>query len=86
MKSVQIELELPDELLQTIDETEESFESLARTALVLKLYEMGKLSSGIAGRLLGMSRVEFLTVLGQHNISFFDPDMVNHLDEEAGYS
>ena len=86
MKSVQVEIEFPDELLEVLNETEESFESLARTAMVLKLYEMGKLSSGTAGKVLGIPRREFLDLLGQHDISFFDDDMVKHLDEEAGHS
>ena len=86
MKSVQVEIEYPDELLGLIHETEASFESLARTAMILKLYEMGKLSSGLAGKLLGISRIEFLNLLSEHKISFFDEDMVNRLDEEASYS
>ena len=39
-----------------------------REALVVRLYDLGKLSSGQAARLLGLSRWEFLDLLGRYNV------------------
>ena len=38
----------------------------------VKLYEMGKLSSGRAAQLAGLSRVEFLQSLSRYNVPVFD--------------
>ncbi len=44
-----------------------------RTAL--KLFELGKLSSGKAAELAGMSRVEFFEACGRYHVSIFNyPD------------
>jgi predicted HTH domain antitoxin len=38
-------------------------------AAAVKLFEMGKLSSGRAAQLAGMSRAEFLLALGRYQVS-----------------
>jgi predicted HTH domain antitoxin len=41
----------------------------------LKMFELGKLSSGKAAELAGMSRVEFLEACGRYRVSVFNyPD------------
>ncbi|HET9981424.1 MAG TPA: UPF0175 family protein [Ktedonobacterales bacterium] len=45
---------------------------LAREAFYVRLYQEGKISSGRAGALLGLSRSDFLDRLGRHNVSYFD--------------
>ena len=56
----------------------EEFEADARLLLALKLYESGRLSSGLAAKLAGMPRVTFLFLLGQHGLSPFgeEPDEI----------
>ncbi|WP_052276827.1 UPF0175 family protein [Microcystis panniformis] len=49
-------------------------ENLSRELKILaavKLFELDKLSSGRAAQLAGMSRVEFLTILGRYQVSPF---------------
>ena len=41
-------------------------------AAAAKLYELGKLSSGRAAELAGVSRVSFLQALGNYGVSLFD--------------
>ena len=41
-------------------------------ALALKLFETGRITSGVAARLLGINRLDFLDLLHQHGISYFD--------------
>ena len=64
----------PDELLLSLKESPEQFESEARLLLAVKLYEMGRVSSGMAARLAGLSRVAFLLGLGRFGVSCFGTD------------
>jgi len=58
MKTMQIEY--PESIPAALNLTPESFEEEARLALALKLFELGRLSSGQAAALAGMPRVTFL--------------------------
>ena len=40
-------------------------------ASALKLFDLGRISSGLAARLAGMARVEFLLLCGQYDVSIF---------------
>jgi len=73
-KRRQIEIECPDELLLALGTTFEEFEKEARFALATKLFELGRLSSGHAARLAGMSRVEFLLGLQRLGAPALDLD------------
>jgi predicted HTH domain antitoxin len=44
----------------------------------LKMFELGKISSGKASELAGMSRTEFLEACGRYRVSIF-----NYPDDEA---
>ncbi|MCM8778876.1 MAG: UPF0175 family protein [Candidatus Omnitrophica bacterium] len=57
------------------------FEQEARFILALKLYELGKLSSGKAAELAGMSRIDFLMKLGRYKVSPFQVDLDEILKE-----
>jgi len=63
-------MELPDELRLKEDEV--------KIAALAKLYELGKISSGKAARLLGISRVEFLDLLGKYKVQI-GPDTEEEL-------
>lgn len=43
------------------------------TALV-KLFEMGKVSSGMAAKVLKISRLEFVELLGKYKVSYLDTE------------
>jgi predicted HTH domain antitoxin len=47
-------------VLATLNLSPETFEQEAKTALAVKLYEMGRLTSGQAASLAGISRAAFL--------------------------
>ncbi len=55
-----ISIEYPESMLATLNLSPDTFETEARIALAMKLYEMGRLTSGQAADLAGISRVEFL--------------------------
>ena len=67
-----IQIALPDEVLISMKKTPEEFSREIRMAATAKLYELGKLSSGRAAELAGVSRVSFLQLLSKYNVSIFE--------------
>ena len=55
-----IEIEYSETIPAILNQSPEVFEQEARFALAIKLYEMGRLTSGQASRLAGVTRVRFL--------------------------
>lgn len=75
MAARQIVVNVPEKVLLAEKMDEKSF---ARELLVLaavKLYELGRLSSGRAAELAGMSRVEFLLSLGRYQVFPFEAEL-----------
>ena len=66
-----ISLEIPEEVLISLKETPETLQRELPLLAAVKLFELGKLSSGRAAQLAGMSRVEFLMLLGRYQVSPF---------------
>jgi len=58
MKTLQIEY--PESIPAALNLSSENFEKEARMALAMKLFELGRLSSGQAAALAGVPRVTFL--------------------------
>jgi predicted HTH domain antitoxin len=73
-----LEIDYPDDVLAGIDEA--ALRSLAREALFVRLYQQGLLSSGRAAALLGITRWDFLDLLGRYGVSSFDDEL--DLDDE----
>ena len=65
-------IELPVEGLPTPAELADNFADEARFLLALKLFELGRISSGKAGRLCGMGRVEFLLTASRAGVPVVD--------------
>lgn len=61
----------PPEVLWALQKEPQEFETEARLLLALKLYETGRLSTGLAAQLAGIPRMTFLFLLGQHGLSPF---------------
>jgi predicted HTH domain antitoxin len=66
MKAMQIEY--PESWAASSGSTSERFESDARMAAAMKLFEMGRLTSGQAAQLAGVSRIAFLFNCPQWNV------------------
>jgi predicted HTH domain antitoxin len=64
-------IEYPDEVLWALQQEPDEFANEARLLLALKLYETGKLSTDLAAQIVGVPRVAFFYLLGQHGLSPF---------------
>ncbi len=65
-------IEYPDAVRISLNVTPQEFAEELRRAAAAKLYEMGRLSSGRAAELAGMSRVQFLHEMGRYGVSAFN--------------
>lgn len=70
-----IQIAYPDELLNLAGLTQDQFEHLAHESVLIRLYMLGAISTGKAAEILGVSRREFLDLLGRYGVSEFDDDI-----------
>lgn len=68
MTTRQITIDVPESVLQAENIDADTFARELCVLAAVKLYELGRLSSGRAAELAGMSRVEFLNNLGRYQV------------------
>jgi predicted HTH domain antitoxin len=66
-----IRLEVPDEILRSLNMALATFAREVMTLAAVKLFELGKLSSGGAARFAGIERVKFLLALRVYQVAPF---------------
>lgn len=71
----QIVIDVPEKVLLAEKTDEVSFARELRMLAAVKLYELGRLSSGRAAELAGMSRVEFLLALSRYKVFPFQAEL-----------
>jgi len=67
--SAPLTISYPGEILWALQQEPADFEREARVLLALKLFELGRLSTGLAANLAGVPRTAFYFLLGQHGLS-----------------
>jgi predicted HTH domain antitoxin len=77
MATEELTIRYPAGLERAIHLTKEEMEQHLRLMAALKMFELGKISSGKAAELAGMSRVEFFEACGRYRVSLF-----NYSEEE----
>ncbi|WP_437609924.1 UPF0175 family protein [Sorangium sp. So ce834] len=75
MATRQIVVDVPEKVLLAEKMDEREFARELRTLAAVKLYELGRLSSGRAAELAGMARVEFLLSLGRYKVFPLDAEL-----------
>lgn len=65
-------IQYPENLPDLLQVSRTAFEQEAKMAMAAKLFEMKRLSSGMAARLVGMDRVTFLLSLHRFNVPMVD--------------
>lgn len=67
-----VNVEYPADVRMALRETKEEFAQELKMLAAVKLYELGKISSGQAAALAGTDRVSFLLGLGRYRVSVFN--------------
>lgn len=78
-----INVNFPKDLAFALKMHDNEFIDEIKKMAVIKLFEIGKISSGRAAGFLGMSRVAFLESLVKYNVSYFSFENKDELMEDA---
>jgi predicted HTH domain antitoxin len=69
---MQIIVDVPSNYLDVLHRSPDDFAQEAKLAMAAKLFEMKRLSSGMAAHLIGMDRVVFLSQLHKFGVPMID--------------
>lgn len=78
----QIAISYPESLAFSLKMEQSEFEHEMKTISLIKLYELGKISSGMASIILNISRLEFLELLSKYSVSYIHESVTNELESD----
>ena len=67
-----ISIEYPDYLANSMRMNKSEFGREIKISGLVKLFELGKISSGTASKVLEISRIDFLELLTKYNVEFLN--------------
>ena len=70
----QITIKYPRSMPDTMNLSHKQFEKEAKIAMAIKLFEMQKISSGMAASIAELDRVSFLLTLNQYGVNMINYD------------
>lgn len=77
-----INIQYPASLANSLKMSKDAFSVEVKTSALVKLYELGRISSGIAAKALGINRVDFLNLLANYKVSIYDYSDIDSLQTE----
>lgn len=72
METEELKIKYPSRFEQAVHMTKDEMEQHIRLMAALKMFELGKVSSGKAAELAGMSRIDFLETCAKYRVSVFN--------------
>lgn len=69
-----IKIDYPEYLANSMRMNKDDFGKEMKVSALVKLFELGKVSSGVAAKVLKITRIEFLELLAKYKVSFLDVD------------
>jgi len=72
METEELKIRCPTGFEFAVHMTKDELEHHIRLMAALKMFELGKVSSGKAAELAGMSRIDFLETCGRYRISVYN--------------
>ncbi len=71
-----IAIEYPEYLANAMRMNKQEFGKEIKISALVKLFELGKISSGTAAKVLQISRIDFLELLAKYTISYLNADTI----------
>ena len=80
--SQEISINYPESLAYSLKMNSNEFKKEIKTVSMIKLYEIGKISSSLASKILNIKRIDFLELLNKYNVSYFHKGMENEIEND----
>jgi predicted HTH domain antitoxin len=74
----QIAISYPESLISLLNLQTEEFKQKMKILSLVKLYELGEISSSAASKILGIPRVTFLDILGKYDVHCIDTSQLEN--------
>ena len=79
--SVTVSFEFPEDVFASLRKDPDRFAKELRLAAAVKWYEIGQISQGRAAEISGLSRSQFISALGRFQVSVFQYDLPEVIEE-----
>jgi predicted HTH domain antitoxin len=80
-KIYQVTIDVPEETALSLKIAPEKLGEEMRLVAAIKLYELGKISSGAAANLAGIPKVVFLTKLADYGVDTFKSSQIELIED-----
>ena len=77
-----IQITYPESLANSLKMNLKDFENEMKMSALAKLFELGRVSSGTAAKVLGISRIEFLDKMASYQVSILQYSNLDELNED----
>lgn len=76
-----VHIDLPSDILLTINESEQELKRRIKISLAIHLYEQQKITIGKAAQIVGVSRFKFETILSENKIPISNLELEDVLND-----